>query len=164
MFRQLCHFLFSIFLAFSSSLIEYVEYLNVGVATMNRWAGNKIRYASLYSLHIRHFVRILPPLNHSFLLFVGQESRSFQRAYRTTRGTVKRHDDQGKGEGRKAAVRKKGGGRGGGAEVFARSYKGGTTARRRKEDSRMRKGREERRREEKQKNRFGESGGPFLCT
>lgn len=40
MFRQLCHFLFSIFSAFSSSLIEHVEYLN-GVATMNRWKGNK---------------------------------------------------------------------------------------------------------------------------
>lgn len=35
---------------------------------------------------------------------------------------------------------------------------------RRKEDPRMREGREKRRREEKQKNRFGESGGPFLCT
>lgn len=34
----------------------------------------------------------------------------------------------------------------------------------RKEDPRMREGRAKRRREEKQKNRFGESGGPFLCA
>lgn len=75
-FRQLCHFLFSIFSAFSSSLIEHVEYLN-GVATMNRWEENKS--VTDHYTHCVSDISHLVPIESLFSFICRPRSRSFVR-------------------------------------------------------------------------------------
>jgi len=103
-----------------SSLIEHVKSILTSVSETDegknddeQMEGKRECYASLYSLRIWHFARFLNRQWIALFPYRRPWSRSFvhfQPAYRTTRGTVKRHDEQAKGKEEKL-LREKGGGR-----------------------------------------------------
>lgn len=96
-FRQLSYFLFSIFPAFSSSLIEHVK--STLTLVSQRWTNGRQTLRIIISLHIWHFVRILSSsLNRFSFSIIGQkvEVSCVSNTYRMTRETVKRHNEQAK--------------------------------------------------------------------